>query len=219
MTRTRISFIASTALASILGGAMPALAQAPVAPPPAVAPAPEAAVMPAAPMMAPRGADDMTGSVGFGTGVVAGTSFVAPSDSLILKYWLSDVLAVVPSLTLGITKVSGGAPTGWNFSPQALITYVPWKSTSTRLSVGAGLGLSFHKNTSAADAANTHVGVAIPIQAGVEHFFTRWFSMGIALNTQFLNYSKDGSAYTLSFFNIDSPNTTNFLASLMFYTD
>jgi hypothetical protein len=169
----------------------------------------------------------MTGSVGFGTGVTAGTNtLIAPSDTLILKYWLSDVLAVVPSLTLAVAKASGGGNTEWNFSPQALVTYVPWKSTSTRLSVGAGLGLSLHKNTSATDAANTHIGIAIPIQAGVEHFFTRWFSMGIAMNTNFFNYSKDGSTYTVNFFGVDTsasaPATVapiNFLASLMFYTD
>src|SRR5512140_1371369 len=76
MTRTRI--LSTTAIASILGVALPAFAQAPApapmyapapAPMMAPAPAPEAASMPAAPMMAPRAADDMTGSVGFGTGV------------------------------------------------------------------------------------------------------------------------------------------------------
>ena len=118
MTRTRISFIASTALASILGAALPALAQAPIAPAPAVAPGSEAAVMPAAPMMAPRGSDDMTGSVGFGTGVTAGTNtLIAPSDTLILKYWLSDVLAVVPSLTLAVAKASGGGNTEMELQP------------------------------------------------------------------------------------------------------
>jgi hypothetical protein len=221
MTRTRISFIASTALASIHGAALPALAQAPIAP----APGTEAAVVPAAPLMGPRSSDDLTGSVGFGTGVTSGTNtLIAPTDTLILKYWISDVLAVVPSLGLGITKANVG-PTGWNLSPQALVAFVPWKSTSTRLSVGAGLGLSLHKNfyTTAgdpnSDTANAHIGIFIPIQAGVEHFFTRWFSMGIALNTRFFDYSKDGSNYTMKFFNIDSGASTNFLASLMFYTD
>ncbi len=225
MTRTKIYFIASTALASILGAAMPALAQAPIAPAPAVAPGTEAAVIPAAPLMGPRATDDMTGAVGFGTGVAAGTDLVKPSELLILKYWLSDVLAVVPSLTLAVAKGSGGGPTAWNFSPQALVAYVPWKSTSTRLSVGAGLGLSFHKNTGTDDTANTAIGITIPIQAGVEHFFARWFSVGIALNTNFLSYQKSGSTYTLGLFGVDSSKSAptvaplNYLASLMFYTD
>ena len=35
------------------------------------------------------------------------------------------------------------------------------------------------------------VNIYVPIQAGVEHFFTRWFSMGIAAQSNLIDYQKD----------------------------
>ena len=44
-------------------------------------------------------------SVGLGVGVVAGNDFVKPDTAnLMLKYWMSDALAIVPRLAFGITK-------------------------------------------------------------------------------------------------------------------
>jgi hypothetical protein len=194
----------------VLGAAAPALAQAP-------APAPEAMV-PAAPMV--KAADDMTGAVGFGVGVAAGAqTLIAPNNVLFAKYWLDDTLAIVPQLTLGITKAKTGGVsgnTGWDFSPQVLALYVPWKATSTRLSVGAGLGLSLYKYRPGSTSTETHIGFNIPIYAGVEHFFARWFSMSVGMADDFFRYTKDGpDAYTLKV----GVNTLLFQGLLTFYTD
>ena len=119
------------------------------------------------------------------------------------------VLVVSPSLVFDITKPAGpGSMTAWQFSPQAVILFVPFRSTSTRLLVGGGLGIRLQKTPPAA----TQVEFYIPIQAGVEHFFTRWFSMGIAAQFHLIDYRKD----TEFRFSID---TTQLLGSLFFYTD
>lgn len=200
----------------VLGAAAPAFAQAP-APATAVAPATSDAMMPASPAV--RASDDMTGAVGFGVGVAAGAqTLIAPNNTLFMKYWVDDTLAVVPQLTLGIFKskqngVSGD--TGWDFSPQVLALYVPWKSTSTRLSVGAGLGLSLHKNRPNATDTETHIGFNIPIYAGAEHFFARWFSMSIGMAENFFEYAKVGDNYDLTI----GVNTLRFQGLLTFYTD
>ena len=222
MTR-RLSLISMTALASLLGAALPAFAQAPApapmyAPPPVMAPAQETMpVMPAAPVMAPKASDDMTGSVGFGTGVVAGTSLVATNGVVAMKYWMSDAMAIVPRLTLTMSKVNpgtGAGPTAWQFNPEVLASFVLLKGASTRLSAGAGIGINLSKNIPAA-GPDTTIGINIPIELGVEHFFARWFSMGIAMHDQFLSYSKTGDAYTFGL----SVNTLAYMGSLFFYTD
>ena len=161
---TRIALISATAIASILGAALPAFAQAPAPAPmyapapapapamaPAPAPAPEGAVMPAAPMMAPRAADDMTGSVGFGVNVVGGgTSLVTipAAPTLMMKYWMSDAMSIVPRLAIEMTKVKGSSSV-WSVSPQVLANFVLLKGASTRLDAGLGLGLAIAKNYAA----------------------------------------------------------------------
>jgi len=195
----------------VLGAAASAFAQTPAV----AAPEPMA---PAAPMV--KASDDMTGALGFGVGVAAGAqTLIAPNNTLFAKYWMDDTLAIVPQLTLGINKskvagVSGN--TGWDFSPQVLALYVPWKSTSTRLSVGAGLGISLSKYKAGNPGPDTHIGFNIPIYAGVEHFFARWFSMSIGMAEDFFKYTKDGpNAYSLAV----GVNTLTFQGLLTFYTD
>ena len=241
MTRTRLSLISSTAVASLLGAALPAFAQAPApapmyapAPAPMMAPAPEPMpVMPAAPVMAPKAADDMTGSVGFGVGIVAGSTgsttaangtttatgnlLIAPdTGNLMLKYWMSDAMAIVPRLTLTMFKTNpgtGAGPTAWQFNPEVLASFVLLKGASTRLTAGVGLGLYLSKNI--VSTTDTTFGINIPIELGVEHFFTRWFSMGIAVHDQFVSYTKTGDAYDFGL----SINTLAYMGSLFFYTD
>jgi hypothetical protein len=244
MTR-RLSLISVTALASLLGAALPAFAQAPApapmyAPPPppppmmAPAPAPEMMpVMPVAPVMAPKAADDMTGSVGLGVGIVAGSTgvdattgnstgniLIAPdTGNLMLKYWMSDAMAIVPRLTLTMAKSNSGVPgaassaTGWVFNPEVLASFVLLKGASTRLTAGAGVGIYLSKNI--ISNVNTTIGLNIPIELGVEHFFARWFSMGIAIHDQFIAYNKTGDAYSFGL----SVNTLSYMGSLFFYTD
>ncbi len=231
MTRTRLTLISSTAVASLLGAALPAFAQAPAPAPmyaPAPAPAPMMApaptqeampVMPAAPMMAPKAADDMTGSVGFGVGVgssAATTTLVTTDNTVAIKYWMSDAMAIVPRLTFTMTKNNpgtGAGPTAWQFNPQVLASFVLLKGASTRLAAGVGLGLNLSKNI--VSTADTTIGINIPIELGVEHFFTRWFSMGISASNQFLAYTKTGDAYNFGL----TINTMSYMGSLFIYTD
>jgi hypothetical protein len=232
MTRTRLSLISSTAVASILGAALPAFAQAP-APAPMYAPAPAPApmyapplvqepmlVIPVAPVMAPRAADDMTGSVGFGTGVLAGTSLVVPDTGvLMLKYWMSDAMAIIPRLDLAIHKQQN-VTAGWRFAPSVLADFTLLKGASTRLSAGLGLGLLFAKNQAAplfagGDQTATQIEIFVPAQIGVEHFFARWFSMGIAANFKFIDFQKQGTPWTFDV----AVNNVNFLGSMFIYTD
>jgi hypothetical protein len=230
MTR-RLSLVATTAIASLLGAALPAFAQAPApapmyapAPPPMMAPPPAQEmmpVMPVAPVMAPRAADDMTGSVGFGVGVGSSTTtttLVTTDNTVAIKYWMSDAMAIVPRLTFSLAKnnPTGAAagPTAWQFNPEVLASFVLLKGASTRLAAGLGLGINLSKNLPVA-APNTTIGINIPIELGVEHFFARWFSMGIAMHDQFLSYSKTGDVYSFGL----SVNTLAYMGSLFIYTD
>jgi len=208
MTRSIFSALSMTAAAAmLLGSAAPAFAQD--NPPPSGGSVPP----PMQAMSAPKGSDDMTGSLGFGVGVVPGAqTLISPTASVAIKYWLSDTLAVSPSLIFNITKpipAMGSADASWRFNPQAVILFVPFRSTTTRLSVGAGLGINLRKTP----PADTAIGVTIPLQAGVEHFFARWFSMGIAAQSFLFTYEKNAQ---VQIFALD---TTSLLGQLFFYTD
>jgi hypothetical protein len=212
MTRSLLRFptIAATAAATLLCVAAPAFAQE--SPPPTAASVPP----PMRAMAAPKGTEDMTGSLGFGVGVAAGTqTLITTQDVVALKYWLTDVLAVSPSFNFSVTKPNvpnappGANDTRWNFDPSVVVLFVPFRSTSTRLLVGGGLGFHLGKTP---PGTNTEVGIFLPITAGVEHFFTRWFSLGIAAQSRLIDYQKDiHFASTI--------DTTSFVGSLFFYTD
>jgi len=192
-----------------------------VAPAPAAAPAWSPA--PAAP---PAAASDMSGQLGIGVGVGAGTDLVQTRDAEInMKYWLSDMLSVMPQLALGVFTTKG-LSTGYKIAPAALVLYCPWKTTSTRLSVGGGLGLDFEKMPvrtagtppTATIPADATIGITLPIYAGVEHFFTKWFSMGVAVQNDFLAYRKNGAYHSFDF-GFDTTATTRAVGFLFFYTD
>lgn len=224
---TRMILTAMTGIAFLLGAALPASAQAPAPAPmyapapapmyaPAPAPAPEpVAMMPVAPVMAPRAADDMTGSVGFGTGVIAGTSLATIDGHVFMKYWMSDVMSIVPRLSLTMAKVKD-VDASWGFDPAVLVNFVLLKGASTRLDAGLGLGLSLAKGQApAAGTEDTYIGLYIPVQMGVEHFFTRWFSMGIATGFNFLSFAKEGDPWQM---NLEVSNV-RYVGSLTIYTD
>lgn len=205
----RSLFLSVSAAATLLCVAAPAFAQDPgTSPPPATSVA-----SPMQAMAAPKGPEDMTGSLGFGLGVAAGTSLVAPNAAIAIKYWLSDKLAVVPAFNFLVLKPSApNTPTTWNFAPEAVALFVPFRSTSTRLSVGGGLGMGFSK---VFPATATAVHLYIPIQAGLEHFFTRWFSMGIAARSNLFDYQKGVAVSTA----ISTTSNLAAVGSLFFYTD
>jgi len=239
MTLTRLLLTSTSALAFVLAAA-PAFAQAPApapmmmpapapapgmapmmapAPAPGMAPgmapmmAPEAAVMPVAPLMAPRAPDDMTGSFGLGVGVVAGDTLVTIKEAnLMLKWWLSDSMALLPKLNFAFGK-SKGVKANFELAPEVLASFVLLKGASTRLSLGVGLGFDINKPNTGGD---TSFSIYIPAELGVEHFFTRWFAMGIAVHEEVLNFTRPGSnSWTVNF----GLNTTSYLGSLFFYTD
>lgn len=228
MTRTRIFLSSTTALVSLLGASVTAFAQAPApAPAPMMAPAPVMApamapmpapessmVMPPAPMMAPRAPDDMTGSVGFGVGVGSSattTTLVTTDNTISIKYWMSDAMALVPKLTFGLTKTKG-QDAGWSLAPELLASFVLLKGASTRLSAGIGLGFGLAKASTADD---TTIGLYIPVQLGVEHFFTRWFSMGVGVGERFFDFTKTGDTWSMAL----RADTLAYMGSLFFYTD
>jgi hypothetical protein len=213
-SQSRSLSLSASVAATLLCVAAPAFAQDPNTPPPAGSIPP-----PIQAMSAPKVGDDMTGSLGFGVGVIAGTSLVSPTASIALKYWLSDVLAVVPALNFQVLKLSsppGGGPTPntqWDFAPEAVVLFVPFRSTTTRLSLGGGLGIDIGKGPG---ATTTAVHIYVPIQAGVEHFFTRWFSIGIAARSNLIDYNKD-VAFSTSI--TTRSNNLGVVGQLFFYTD
>ncbi len=98
-------------------------------------------------MTAAKGSEDMTGSLGFGLGVTSGmTTLITPTTSIAAKYWLNDTLTVVPGFNFNVTKPApAGSTTTWVFNPEAVVLFVPFRSTSTRLEVGGGFGFSLGK--------------------------------------------------------------------------
>jgi len=198
-----------------------AVAPAPPVSPPAYAPpaAPPAAVV--APAAAPPVAlEDLTSAVGFGIGVIPNAELAGTTGAVAIKYWISDELAVAPLLIFAYDKPRG-ADAGWHVRPEALLLYVPFASRWTRFEVGGGLAVDVNRPASTTNAdgmslqSDTHFRLAVPIQAGVEHFFTRWLSLGIAARADLFAYSEDGDYHEVSF-TIDS---TSLLGQLFFYTD
>jgi len=183
----------------------------------------------------------MSGQLGLGVGVVAGTSLIVPGATINMKYWLSDSLSIMPLVQFKMSKTKD-VDMSWVIKPGALVLYSPWKTTSTRLNVGGGLGVTFAKWGLAAipgpldpapdplappDLAHTpvtppgsdmYIAVRLPIYVGVEHFFTKWFSMGIGLEDDFLTYGKQGDAWHLGV-SIDNVNSVTAVGNLLFYTD
>lgn len=218
-----VAGLATVAFFGVLGSAQ---AQ-PAGAPPVMDTTPPSTPMMASP--APMASDSMAGQLGFGAGVTAGTSFIVPGATLNMKYWLSDVLAVMPTVALKMYKIKD-IDTHWAIAPGALVLYCPWKTTSTRLSVGGGLALTFAKwgtaagppalgtTPTGAPVTDTYIGIALPIYAGVEHFFTKWFSMGIGVQDNFLQYGKQGDGWAMGV-SIDNVNSITALGFLFFYTD
>jgi hypothetical protein len=170
--------------------------------------------------MPARTGDDLTGTVGFGVGIVAGDELIKPdTGSVITKYWLNDAIALVPQLNFNITK-NTGSDTAWKLEPQLRVDFTLLKGASTRLEGGAGLGLAFGKNVTApaaltgATTSSNLVGIFVPVALQVEHFFTRWFAMSVGAQFNLLEYEKQGP----STFMLDIDNIT-YMANLFFYTD
>jgi hypothetical protein len=240
MKQHRGKLVAGLAIAASFGFAAAVQAQPVGAPPSAPAPemtapmaAPPPPLLPPPPVAAP-GSDSMAGQLGLGAGVTAGTSLIVPGGTIMLKYWLSDVLALMPQVQIKIVNQSGDIDTSWAIAPNAMFLYSPWKTTSTRLNIGGGLGLMFAKWGAAAAAGSVFpnlnatptssppddmfIAIALPVHIGVEHFFTRWFSMGLAVQDNLLTYAKQGDAHQLTVSIDDTRNITG-LGFLFFYTD
>jgi hypothetical protein len=61
---------------------------------------------------------------------------------------------------------------------------------------------------------DTEIGLFVPAGLTVEHFFARWFSMGIGATLNVIDFRKHGD-WSVGF---DLDNV-NYLGSLFFYTD
>jgi hypothetical protein len=205
------------------------------APPPPMQAAPPMLPPPPMAAAAPNAPYDMTGSLGFGVGVgtltnadpnnpaPATTSLISPGAEIFMRYWFNDSLSIMPSLQFKLFKMKG-SDMQWGVAPATQVVYCPWKTASTRFLIGGGIGLSFSKWGNDLEApvgpkpANTAVEIYVPISAGVEHFFAKWFSMGIAVGDHLVDYAKLGDAWAMSF-SIDNTRSMGMVGFLFFYTD
>ncbi len=235
MTRTELGrwiFGMATLLASATAAAQAGPLAAPVAaPPPTAEPGVEPPALTTAPAPPPPpvvtatpatrpALEDLTGSIGFGVGVIPNTELVGTTGAVALKYWIEDALALSPLFSFAYDKPRG-VSAAWHLRPEAVVLFVPFSGRWTRFEVGGGLGFEVGRAAPASTAygpgatPNTTFTLSLPVQAGVEHFFSRWFSLGIAAHADLFSFSKDGDYHEVSF-SIDS---TSLLAQLFIYTD
>jgi hypothetical protein len=193
----------------------------PMPPPPGAVeqqppPPPPMDVPPMAPgvMTAPKAADDMTGSVGFGIGVAAssqilGTNFSGTNNLVAIRYWSSDTMALQPGLGFTFSKTDM-VDAMWTLNPEIVALFVPVRGQSTRMLLGGGLGINLAK----APPNDVTFAFYLPIQAGVEHFLARWFSLGIAMRSNFFQMAT-GDPWNIQM----AINTMSLLGSAFIYTD
>jgi len=194
----------------------------------AQAPAPASGAAPVAGVASPPAAEpvfapvrqregDVAGAWGVGVGVVAGTSFIKPDTSVLtFKYWKNEDLAVVPRLRFAAAKEKDQMST-WSLEASTLLSFVLLRRGATRLAAGGGLGVALANDQYPATAVNTdtHLGLLLPVEIGVEHFFASWFSMGISASFNLLDVWKQGDAWAM---NVEIGNT-EFLGSVFFYAN
>jgi hypothetical protein len=180
-------------------------------PPPVMAPPPPVAAAPK-----PTVSDDMSGQWGFGVGVGSSattTSLVTIDNIAYIHVWFNDKWSLSPQLQFNLTKLKN-VDTTYFFAPRALLLYSPLTVASTRLLIGGGLGLSFDKSVAGVDMTYA---ITLPVMAGVEHFFTKWFAMGIAVADDFLSFRHVGAPSSWTF-KVDL-STLDYQGFLFFYTD
>jgi hypothetical protein len=188
---------------------MPEQQQQPPPPPPEMAP-----MSPLPVATAPRASDDMTGSVGFGIGIgsssqLLSSNFAGTNNQVALRYWTSDTLALQPAVNFTLAKGEGVDAT-WGLNPEFVALFVPLRGASTRMLVGGGLGITLNK-VPMNDTAFTFY---LPVQAGVEHFLARWFSLGLAARSNFFAMAT-GTPWSIAM----NLNSMAFLGSAFIYTD
>jgi hypothetical protein len=134
-----------------------------------------------------------------------------------MKYYLSDSLAILPTLSVAIGKAKGG-DAEWALSPGALAMFNLLKGASTRFDAGVGLGFLAQKLRDPETQLlpeDATIGIFIPAALNVEHFFTRWFSMGLGAQMNLLRFLKTGEQWQMG---IELSNV-RYMGSLFFYTD
>ena len=167
-------------------------------------------------MAAPKSADDMTGSVGFGIGVGGSSQLLSSAfadgaglKQVAVRYWTSDTFVLQPALFFALNKTSM-VDANWTLSPEIVALFVPIRGQSTRMLMGGGLGIVLNK-TPPNDVTFMFY---LPIQAGVEHFFTRWFSLGLAARTNFFQMAT-GDPWNIQM----AVANTSLMGSAFIYTD
>jgi len=172
-------------------------------------PAPPGAAA-ASPAASSEAAPGLKGALGFGVGVLPNVELLGTSGAVALKAWLTESLAIAPLFSFAYTSPKG-MDASWHLRPEFIVLFAPFKNASTRFEFGGGLGFALNK----APPVDATFDLTLPIQAGVEHFFTRWFSVGIAARTDLVAYTEQGDFHQIAF-SIDS---TSLLGQLFFYTD
>ena len=182
---------------------------------PAAAPPPPPAAVAPVESTAPL---DLRGAVGFGFSVIPSTTLVGTSSGVGIKAWLSDKLALSSLVNLRYSKVSG--TTAWSARLEAVWLGVIFKSQSTRLEAGGGFAFTLSQTPTnltgdMGQDTDTRYDVSVPLQAGVEHFFARWFSAGIAARVPLIEVASVGEGQSISF----ALDSTQLLAQIFFYSD
>jgi hypothetical protein len=175
---------------------------------------------------APKVADDMTGSLGFGVGVGAGTNdLIRPDTRIYVRYWFNDSLSILPSVQLKLYKEKD-LDVQWAVAPSTQLVYCPWKTASTRFAIGGGIGMAFSRwgggdynaPPKLLAPSNTTIEIYVPISAGVEHFFAKWFSMGVLITDRLVTYHRLKPEWDISA-SIDNTKSLAMVGFLFFYTD
>jgi len=210
----------------------PPVAVAPAAVPaiqPAVAPVPAAA--PAAPAPAPASPEstsdiNKSGTVGFGAALLGGSgaSPVTLGSDLNLRIWVSDMIALQPSLVSNVDYDKTSHTTVFKSSPQLEVVIAAYRRKANRINVGIGAGYGMqgvHVQTTDTKSTDTsQSSFFIPVELQLEHFFASWFSLQVGTRCTALRYtttkpSTGSSSYSAS----SAIDSTVLKLGFMFYTD
>jgi hypothetical protein len=173
-------------------------------------PSPPPPAEPAAPMAETRTGLDMAGALGFGVGLIPSTQIVGTSGQVAIKYWINNAMAIVPALNFRVDKAMD-TDAQWAANPEVVLLFAPYAAKTTRFLRGGGLGADMDKMP----PADVRFRLYLPVQAGAEHFFARWFSLGIAARMILFDYETQSDIWSMSI----AINSAQLLGSLFFYTD
>jgi hypothetical protein len=142
-------------------------------------------------------------SIGFGFGIYApGDDDAWPfsmGGTALMRYWAMDVLALEPKLKLMYASTDDRQAETQDatfvINPELVLLGAPLRGKNTRFEIGGGLGIIYeavaHEDTSGKQdlrEATDTIGVTLPVEMGVEHFFAQWFSINVGVEFNLLSY-------------------------------